>query len=212
MLGATTIGINPDSIRNLDVHPLEQPLRSLYPGSLLSVSLDSVGHTGYGGSKQFQHGDDAEGDESFDQAIFQTAGSDVGFRRPLFGKRYGRGGLRSGVVSLEQFGFNTFEENYTGPVAQAQKLRNNTHFNMMNLRGSRLIASPDPMTQYEIGYTLPLQEFAFIVPKDPFTPAGANNAGSMMAAAHPTLKRPVPTQSIPTAMPWNSAPGTPYNS
>lgn len=206
-----TLGINPNSIRNLDVHPLEQPVRSLYPGTLLTDTMDSRGHTGFGGSKQFGFGGDAQGDASLDQGNFE-GDQNVGFRRPLFGKEYAMGGMRAGVLTLEQFGQNTLQENYEGAFAQAQKLRNNSHYNKMSLRGSRNIASPDPMTQYEVGYTLPLQEFAFIVPKDPYTPAGRNAPGSMMASVHPTLKRPVPTQSIPTAMPWNTVPSTPFSS
>lgn len=132
----------------------------------------------------------------------------------IVGIKYG--GMRMGIASLQDGGGKLIEEAYKSVFAQAQRLRNNVHYNTQGL--TRAIGIPDQPSQYEIGYTLPLQWFAYQAKKHflgtfgPGTsPAGKNAPGSMMGSQHPTLKRPIPTASIPTAMPWNvSAPGAIY--
>ena len=113
------------------------------------------------------------------------------------------------VPSVQGDDATDFTQKDFSPLAQAQKLRKNVHFNIQGI--TRRIVSPDAQTQTETGYTLPLQEFGFIVDKNWNSPAGKSVGGSMLAARQPSLKRPQPTASIPTAMPWNvSAPGQTY--
>ena len=122
------------------------------------------------------------------------------------------GGMRAGVMSLQDGGAKLIDEAYDSKLAQAQRLRDNQHYNLQGI--TRNIPSPDAPSTTEIGYTLPIQWFAYSAKKHflgtfgPGSPAAANAPGSMLASMHPTLKRALPTATIPTAMPWNvSAPG-----
>lgn len=101
--------------------------------------------------------------------------------------------------------FHQVARAYHSVVSQGQRLRDNMHFNRRNLAGTRKIFSPDAQTQYEMGYTLPLQAFAFISSKLWDSPAGKNVAGKQLA--HPTLKKAQPVNTIPVSMPWSQGGG-----
>jgi hypothetical protein len=182
---------------------IQPPMRTLLPGEKIPDNPDNRGATGYGGwtpkaditTNTPISGD--HGDSDLTQENF-TTGVPTGknYKQPL-----------AGAIMLAGQN-NLISEAYGSALAQAQKLRNNQHFNLQGL--TRRIVSPDPQTQFEQGYTLPLQSFAFISSKLWNTPAGRNVAGSTMTHKQPSLKRPAPTSSIPTRMPWNgiSAPGS----
>lgn len=185
----------------MNYSPRTQPIRTLLPGKMIPIAPGNEGPVGVGFSQAPDNTDDGDQDlRGFNQKL--QAGV------ILFGKDYRKMAEKSkGTGSAP----DDFDEVYSSPLAQAQKLRNALHFNILNLRGSRRIASPDIQSQFETGYTLPLQEFAFISDKLWNSPAGRNVAGSTMASVQPTLQRPAPVASIPTKMPWNiSAPGQTY--
>lgn len=182
----------------MNYNPRTQPIRTLLPGRMIPDSPDSQGPLGFGSVLVDPQGED-HGDQDLRQSNW-TKG------RPLFGFDYmkmAENGKGTGSAH------DDFYEVYFSPLAQAQKLRRNVHFNLQGL--TRRIVSPDAQTQTETGYTLPLQEFAFISDKIWNSPSGRNVAGSTIASVQPTLQRAAPTASIPTAMPWNvSAPGQTY--
>lgn len=101
--------------------------------------------------------------------------------------------------------FQQVSRAYTSVVSQGQRLRDNMHFNARNLAGTRKIFSPDAQSQYEMGYTLPIQAFAFVSSKLWNTPAGRNVAGKILS--HPTLKKAQPANNIPVSMPWSNGGG-----
>lgn len=181
----------------LNYSPRTQPIRTLIPGRMVPIGPENNGNTGnQQGLTQVPNNTPA-GDEDL-----QNYDSPYG----MFGRDYKR------IADRAKGTGNTpkdLEEPYQGPLAQAARAHNILHFNTNNLRGSRRIASPDIQSQFETGYTLPLQEFAFISDKIWNSPAGRNVAGTPMG--QPSIQLPAPTSSIPTAMPWNiSAPGGPY--
>lgn len=159
----------------LSGNPSAAPRRILIPDSVSTYSPDSRGTT------DFEK--DSNGDNTFTPAKGQ----------PMV---VPKGQSFAGMNEL-------IKEAYVGQRAQAQKLRNNTHFNLQGI--TRRITAPDRQSQTEQGYTLPLQWFAYKSSMLWNTPAGRSVAGKVLA--QPTLKKPAPTQSIPVRMPWNSAPG-----
>jgi hypothetical protein len=182
----------------MNYSPSTQPIRTLQPGMRIADNPDNAGALGYGsGVNDPLRADHGDGD---------LRQSNFTYGRPMFGIDYARAANGDKGTGDDK---TDFTQKYTSPLAQAQKLRRNVHFNLQGI--TRRIVTPDIQTQFETGYTLPLQQFAFISSKLWNTPAGKNVAGSMMSSQQPSLKRSAPTASIPTAMPWNvSAPGQTY--
>lgn len=182
---------------DLNYSPRQQPIRTLVPGQMTQIAPDNAGAADIGFSQRPDNSDNNDTDlRNID--IRLKSGS------ILFGRDYKRLANRAKGTG------NTPEdlgESYTGPIAQAAKAHNALHFNLQGI--TRRIVSPDAQTQTETGYTLPLQDFAFVSDKLWNSPAGRNVAGTSMS--QPSIGLPAPTASIPTAMPWNvSAPGMPY--
>lgn len=184
----------------LNYSPKKQPIRTLLPGEMIPIAPGNEGPAyDTGLSQRPDNTDDSDED-------LRNFNSKLAAGQILFGRDYKRMATRAKGTGNTP---DDLGENYRGPIAQAAKLHNALHFNFLNLRGSRRIASPDAQSQTETGYTLPLQEFAFISDKIWNSPAGRNVAGT--SQSQPSIGLPAPTASIPTAMPWNvSAPGIPY--
>lgn len=182
---------------NLNYSPRTQPIRTMIPGKMIPIAPNNSGPTGNQQGLTQRPNNNSGGDENIQNYDFSYG---------LFGRDYKRMASEAKGTGATP---EDFEENYQGQRAQASRLHNALHFNFLNLRGSRRIASPDIQSQFETGYTLPLQEFAFISSKLWNTPAGRNVAGTAMS--QPSIQLPAPTASIPTSMPWNvSAPGVSY--
>lgn len=184
---------------SLNYSPRTQPIRTLLPGREISIAPDNQGGTSANETLSQKPDITDGGEEDIRGFIFNTS-------RPLFGFDYARMAENSkGSENVAR----DFRETRQSPMAQAAKLLKNVHFNLQGL--TRRIVSPDIQSQFETGYTLPLQEFAFISDKIWNSPSGRNVAGSTLASQQPTLQQPAPTASIPTKMPWNiSAPGQTY--
>lgn len=199
--------------------PRAQPVRTMLPNLyLMEGTADNGGGTG--AMRILSRDGHYKVTENIEDPVFNKHGDEDltqgNFTVQPFEPGVVYGGIRAGVASLQDGGAKLIEEAYHSVLAQAQRLRNNTHYNTQGL--TRAIWNPDKQSLYEVGYTLPLQWFAYQAKKHflgtfgPGTsPAGRNAPGSMKASQHPTLKRPIPVASIPTAMPWNvSAPGAIY--
>lgn len=181
----------------LNYSPRQQPVRTLIPGIMTQIAPDNAGPSDTGFSQKPDNSDN--NDEDLRNINIRLHAGNI-----LFGRDYKKLATRAKGTGNTP---DDLGENYSGPIAQAARAHDNLHFNLQGL--TRRIVSPDAQTQTETGYTLPLQEFAFISDKLWNSPAGRNVAGTPMSL--PSIGVPSPVASIPTAMPWNvSAPGMTY--
>lgn len=186
---------------SLSGNPTKAPQRTLLPGRIIPNQPDNQGATGRG-TAFFNAAPAINRVEKGEPALVHPNFDDL-----PDGVNYS--GIRAGIASLSDGGAGLIYEARRSIIAQGAKLFRNQHFNLQGL--TRRIAAPDAQSQTETGYTLPLQWFAYRTKNYYDSPAGKASPGSSQTNKQPTLKKPAPTASIPTSMPWNvSAPGVPY--